>query len=55
MWATQRRPSVIKSRGVSSDFPYPGYIVDMLLEPVRKMADEHGNAHLQIHDAVDEL
>jgi Family of unknown function (DUF6535) len=46
---------VIKSRGVFSDFPYPDYIVDMLLELVGKMVDRHGNARPQIHDAVDEL
>jgi hypothetical protein len=46
---------VIKGRGVFSDFPYPDYIVDMLLELVGKMVDSHGNAHPQIHDAVDEL
>jgi hypothetical protein len=45
---------VIRSRGVFSDFPYPEYIVDMLLKLVGKMVDRHGNAHPQIHDTVDE-
>jgi hypothetical protein len=46
---------VIKGRGVFSDFPYPEYIVDSLLELVKKMVDKHGNAHPQIRDAMDEL
>jgi Family of unknown function (DUF6535) len=46
---------VIKSRGVFSDFSYPEYIVDMLLKLMGKMVDRHGNAHPQIHDAVNEL
>ena len=46
---------VIKSRGVFSDFPYPEYIVDRLLELMGRMVDRYGNAHPQIHDAVNEL
>jgi hypothetical protein len=46
---------VIKSRGVFSDFLYPEYIVDMLLELVGKLVDRHGNVHPQIHDAANEL
>ena len=45
---------VIKSRGVFSDFPYPPYIVDMLLEPVENMVNRHGNPELHA-DAVEEL
>src|SRR6267142_197852 len=46
---------IIKSRGVFSDFPYPDYIVGRLLELMGEMVDRHGNAHPQIHDAVNEL
>jgi Family of unknown function (DUF6535) len=46
---------VIKSRGLFSGFSYPEYIVDLLVELVGEMVNRHGNAHLQIHDAVAEL
>ena len=46
---------VIKSRGVFSDFSYPGYIVDMLLELVGHMIDGDGYAHLHILAAIEEL
>jgi hypothetical protein len=45
---------VIKSRGVFSDFPYPPYIVDMLLKLVENMVNRHGNPQLHA-DAVKEL
>jgi hypothetical protein len=45
---------VIKSRGVFSDFPYPLYIVDMLLKLVENMVNRHGNPELHA-DAVKEL
>jgi hypothetical protein len=46
---------VIKSRGVFSDFSYPAYIVDMLLEVVENMVGGHDNTRPHINDAVGEL
>jgi Family of unknown function (DUF6535) len=46
---------VIEARGVFSDFPYPAYIVDELLELVGKMVDGHGGSHRHVNDAVKEL
>ena len=46
---------VIKSRGVFSDFSYPAYIVDMLLEVVGNMVDGQGNTLPHSDEAVDEL
>ena len=46
---------VIKSRGVFSDFSYPAYIVDMLLEVVGNMIDGHDNILPHINEAVEEL
>jgi hypothetical protein len=46
---------VIQSRGVFSDFPYPAYIVDGLLELVDKMVDRQGDSCTHIDDAVQEL
>jgi len=45
---------VIKSRGVFSDFSYPQYIVEMLLDLVGDMLDRHGYTQPHI-SAVDEL
>ena len=46
---------VIKRRGVFSDFSYPAYIVDMLLELVGHMLDGHGDAQPYINSAIEEL
>jgi len=46
---------VIQGRGVFSDIAYPTFIVDELLELVRKMVDGHGGLHAHINDAVEEL
>jgi len=46
---------VIQGRGIFSDFLYPAYIVDELLDLVEKMADGHGGSHAHINDAVQEL
>ena len=47
---------VIKSRGVFSDFSYPAYIEDMLLELVGgHMIDGHGDAQDHINSAIAEL
>ena len=46
---------VIRSRGDFSDFSYPTYIVDMLLELVGHMIDGRGNAQPHIDSAIEEL
>jgi len=46
---------VIQGRGVFSDITYPTYIVDELLELVRKMVDGYGGLRTHIDDAVQEL
>jgi hypothetical protein len=46
---------VIQGRGVFSDFLYPTYIVDELLNLVEKVVDGHGGSHALINDAVQEL
>ena len=46
---------VIRGRGVFSDFSYPPYIVDMLLELVGKMVKGHGGRHPHINDIIREL
>ena len=46
---------VIRSRGVFSDFSYPPYIVDMLLDLVEKMVKEQGSEHPHINDVIQEL
>ena len=46
---------VIRSRGVFSDFSYPTYIVDMLLELVKDMIKGHGDKHSHINDVIHEL
>jgi len=46
---------VVKSRGVFSDFTYPAYIVDMLLELVGYVVNGHGNAQPHINNAMEEL
>jgi hypothetical protein len=44
----------IKSRGVFSDFPYPKYIVKMLLDMVGDMIDGlgHGNTQSRVNDLI---
>jgi len=46
---------VIRDRGVFSDFSYPPYIVDMLLDLVGKMVEGHGGSHPHINDVIQEL
>jgi hypothetical protein len=46
---------VIRSRGVFSDFSYPRYIVEMLLDLVRKMVKGHGGLDPHINEVIDEL
>jgi hypothetical protein len=46
---------VVEARGPFSDFPYPAYIVDKLLELVGKIVDGHGGLYAHINDAVEEL
>ena len=46
---------VIRSRGVFSDFSYPTYIVDMLLDLVEDMVEGHGGEHPHINDIIQEL
>ena len=46
---------VIRSRGVFSDFSYPPYIVEMLLELVKDMIKGHGDKHPHINDVIHEL
>jgi hypothetical protein len=46
---------VIRSRGVFSDFSYPPYVVDMLLDLVGKMVEGHGGLHAHINEIIREL
>jgi hypothetical protein len=46
---------VIRRRGVFSDFSYPPYIVDMLLDLVEKMVKGHGGEHSHIYEVIQEL
>jgi hypothetical protein len=46
---------VIRRRGIFSDFSYPSYIVDMLLDLVGKMVEGHGDSHPHINEVVQEL
>ena len=46
---------IIKGRGVFSDFSYPEYIVEMLLDLVRDMLDRHGYTQLHVNDPLEEL
>ena len=46
---------VIRSRGVFSDFPYPPYIVDKLLELVGKMVRGHGGERPHVNYVIQEL
>ena len=46
---------VIRRRGVFSDFSYPPYIVDLLLDLVGKMVKGHGGLHPHINDVMQEL
>ena len=45
---------VIRRRGVFSDFSYPPYIVDLLLDLVEKMVEGHGDEP-HIYEAIEEL
>ena len=46
---------VIRSRGVFSDFHYPPYIVDMLLDFVGKMVEGHDGKLHHVNDVIHEL
>ena len=46
---------VIRRRGVFSDFSYPPYIVDMLLDLVEKMVKGHESEHSHIYEVIQEL
>ena len=46
---------VIRSRGVFSDFSYPPYIVEMLLDLVGKMVEGHGGLNPYINEVIEEL
>ncbi|KAF8489081.1 hypothetical protein F5888DRAFT_1212178 [Russula emetica] len=46
---------VIGSRGIFSDFSYPPYIVEMLLDLVRKMVEGHGGFNPLINEVIREL
>jgi hypothetical protein len=46
---------VIGGRGAFSNFSYPKYIVEMLLELVREMVEEHEGFHAHIDDIIQEL
>ena len=46
---------VIRSRGIFSDFGYPEYIVDELLEVVKNAVDGQGRSHMHIDEAMREL
>ena len=46
---------VIRSRGVFSDFPYPPYIVEMLLDLVGKMVKGHMGLKRHINEVIEEL
>ena len=46
---------VIQGRGIFSDFLYPEYIVDMLLDLVGKMVEGHSGLNPHINEAIEEL
>ena len=46
---------VIRNRGVFSDFSYPRYIVDMLLDLVERMVEGHGGSLPHINEVIKEL
>jgi hypothetical protein len=46
---------VIRSRGVFSDFSYPPYIVEMLLDLVEKMVEGHRGLNPHINEVIEEL
>jgi hypothetical protein len=46
---------VIRSRGVFSDFSYPSYIVEMLLDLVEKMVEGHRGLNPHINEVIEEL
>ncbi|KAF8489090.1 hypothetical protein F5888DRAFT_1809093 [Russula emetica] len=46
---------VIRSRGAFSNFPYPPYIVEMLLELIGKMVKGYKGFHAHIDDIIQEL
>ena len=46
---------VIRSRGVFSDFFYPSYIVEMLLDLVGKVVAGHGGLNPLINEIIEEL
>jgi len=46
---------VLKGRGVFSDFHYPEYVVDELLDLVRRIIDGRGDPRSHIDEIVKEL
>ncbi|KAI0278994.1 hypothetical protein BGY98DRAFT_1186246 [Russula aff. rugulosa BPL654] len=46
---------VIEGRGIFSDFSYPPYIVEMLLDLVGNMVEGHGGSQPHINDITQEL
>ena len=46
---------VIRSRGVFSDSSYPPYIVEMLLDLVKRMVEGHGGSLPHINEVIKEL
>jgi len=46
---------VIRNRGVFSDFSYPRYMVDMLLDLVERMVKGHEGLHFHINEVLNEL
>jgi len=46
---------VIQGRGIFSDFPYPQYVVEMLLDLVGNIVKGHGGSQSHINDIIQEL
>ena len=46
---------IIQGRGIFSDFRYPPYIVEMLLDFVGEMVEGHGGLNPHINEVIDEL
>jgi hypothetical protein len=46
---------IIQGRGIFSDFLYPQYIVEMLLDLVGKMVEGHGGLSPHINEVIEEL
>jgi hypothetical protein len=46
---------IIQGRGIFSDFRYPQYIAEMLLDLVGKMVEGHGGLNPHINEVIEEL